>query len=102
KCLELSLNTMTGRLAQGVGMPRISASAIRLGVVNKMENVLAMALGAGETTVFKLVGAYSSFVNGGKKIEPHLIELVQDREGKTIFKADARECDRCDSGFNGD
>jgi penicillin-binding protein 1A len=102
KGLELSRNTMTVRLAQGVGMPKISASAIRLGVVSKMENVLAMALGAGETTVFKLTGAYASFVNGGRKIEPHLIELVQDREGKTIFRADARDCDRCGAGFNGD
>jgi penicillin-binding protein 1A len=102
KGLELSRNTMTVRLAQGVGMPKISASAIRLGVVSKMENVLAMALGAGETTVFKLTGAYAAFVNGGRKIEPHLIELVQDREGKTIFRADARDCDRCDAGFNGD
>jgi len=102
KGLELSLNTMTVRLAQGVGMPKISANAIKLGVVTKMENVLAMALGAGETTVFRLTAAYSAFVNGGRKIEPHLIELVQDREGKTIFKADGRECDRCTAGFNGD
>ncbi|HLZ77057.1 penicillin-binding protein 1A [Phenylobacterium sp.] len=102
KGLELSLNTMTVRLAQGVGMPKISASAIRLGVVTKMENVLAMALGAGETTVFRLTAAYAAFENGGHKVEPHLIELVQDREGKTIFRADARECDRCDAGFNGD
>ncbi|MFI4950172.1 MAG: penicillin-binding protein 1A [Caulobacterales bacterium] len=102
KGLELSRNTMTVRLAQGVGMPKISANAIKLGVVKSMENVLAMALGAGETTVFKLTGAYATFVNGGRKVEPHLIELVQDREGKTIFKADARDCDRCDAGFNGD
>ena len=102
KGLELSLNTMTVRLAQGVGMPKISASAIRLGVVTKMENVLAMALGAGETTVFRLTSAYATFVNGGRRIEPHLIELVQDREGKTIFRADQRDCDRCGQGFNGD
>jgi penicillin-binding protein 1A len=102
KGLELSLNTMTVRLAQGVGMSKISASAIRLGVVTKMENVLAMALGAGETTVFRLTSAYATFVNGGRKIEPHLIELVQDREGKTIFRADQRDCDRCGQGFNGD
>jgi len=102
KGLELSRNTMTVRLAQQVGMPKISANAIKLGVVSKMENVLAMALGAGETTVFKLTAAYATFVNGGRKIEPHLIELVQDREGKTIFKADQRECDRCAGGFFGD
>jgi penicillin-binding protein 1A len=100
--LELSRNTMTVRLAQGVGMTKIAAMADRLDVVHNMDKVLAMALGSGETTVFKLAGAYSSFVNGGKKIEPHLIEMVQDREGKTIFKADRRDCDRCDTGFNGD
>ena len=102
KGLELSRNTMTVRLAQGVGMTKISAMADRLGVAKGMERVLAMALGSGETTVFKLAGAYASFVNGGTKVEPHLIELVQDREGKTIFRADNRDCDRCDAGFNGD
>jgi penicillin-binding protein 1A len=76
--------------------------AERMGVTDHMDKVLAMALGAGETTVFKLAGAYASFVNGGRKIEPHLIELVQDREGKTIFKADGRDCPRCDAGFSGD
>ena len=93
---------MTVRLAQGVGMTKIAANAERLGVVTKMDKVLAMALGAGETTAFRLVGAYASFVNGGKKVEPHVIELVQDREGKVIFKADKRDCPRCDAGFNGD
>ncbi len=102
KGLELSLNTMTVRLAQQVGMPKISANAIRLGVVSKMENVLAMALGAGETTVFKLTAAYATFVNGGRQVQPHLIELVQDREGKTIFRADGRDCGRCAAGFNGE
>jgi penicillin-binding protein 1A len=102
KGLELSRNTMTVRLAQGVGMAKISAMAERLGVTPHMDRVLAMALGAGETTVFKMAAAYSSFVNGGKKVEPHLIELVQDREGKTIFRADRRDCDRCGAGFNGD
>jgi penicillin-binding protein 1A len=100
--LELSRNTMTVRIAQGVGMTKISALAEGLGVTDHMDKVLSMALGAGETTVFKLAGAYASFVNGGRKIEPHLIEMVQDREGKTIFRADGRDCDRCDAGFSGD
>jgi penicillin-binding protein 1A len=100
--LELSRNTMTVRIAQGVGMTKIAAMAERLGESDHIDKVLAMALGAGETTVFKLTGAYASFVNGGRKIEPHLIEMVQDREGKTIFKADNRDCPRCNGGFNGD
>jgi penicillin-binding protein 1A len=93
---------MTVRLAQGVGMPKISALAIKMGVTDHMDNVLAMALGSGETTALKLTGAYASFVNGGRKIEPHLIEMVQDREGKTIFRADGRDCPRCNAGFSGD
>jgi penicillin-binding protein 1A len=102
KGLELSRNTMTVRLAQGVGMSRIAASAEKLDITKHMDRVLAMALGSGETTVFRMAAAYSTFVNGGRKIDPHLIELVQDREGKVIFKADKRECDRCDAGFSGD
>ena len=100
--LELSRNAMTVRLAQGVGMRKISDLAVRMGVVDKMEPVLAMSLGAGETTPFRLTAAYAAFVNGGRRIDPHLIELVQDREGKVIYRADRRECPRCVAGFNGD
>jgi penicillin-binding protein 1A len=100
--LELSRNTMTVRLAQSVGMRKIRDMAIKLGVTKDMAPVLSMSLGSGETTPFKLTAAYASFVNGGRKIEPHLIELVQDREGKTIFRADRRDCPRCGAGFGGD
>jgi len=99
--LELSRNTMTVRLAQGVGMTRISDLAVRMGVTNKMDKVLAMALGSGETTVYKMSAAYSAFLNGGRKVEPHLIEVVEDRNGKVIWKADRRECPRCSAGFSG-
>ena len=102
KGLELSRNAMTVRLAQGVGMPKIRDMALRLGVVRDMDPVLSMALGAGETTPFRITGAYASFVNGGRKIEPHLIEVVQDGTGKTIFRADRRDCPRCLGGFTGD
>ncbi|WP_334163449.1 penicillin-binding protein 1A [Phenylobacterium sp.] len=101
KGLELSRNAMTVRLAQGVGMTKISGLAENMGVTKKMDRVLAMALGSGESTVFRMAGAYSAFVNGGRKVEPHLIELVQDREGKTIYRHDRRDCDRCGVGFNG-
>jgi penicillin-binding protein 1A len=102
KGLEQSINAMTVRLAQSVGMPKIVKTAQDFGVVRDMEPVLAMALGAGETTPFKLTAAYAPFVNGGRKVEPHLIELVQDREGKTIFRADQRECPGCSGLFMGD
>ena len=102
KGLELSRNAMTVRLAQGVGMRKVSDLAGRLGVVKNMRPELAMALGAGETTPFRLTAAYASFVNGGRKIEPHLIEIVQDGQGRTILRADKRTCDHCAAGFNGD
>ena len=99
--LMLSRNTMTVRLAQSIGMAKIRTTAIDAGVVNDMLPVLAMALGAGETTPYKLTAAYSAFINGGRRIDPHLIELVQDREGKTIFRADKRNCSGCDAPFLG-
>ena len=102
KGLELSRNTMTVRLAQAIGMQKIRDTAIRAGVVNDMSPVLAMALGAGETTPFKLTGAYAAFINGGRKVDPHLIELVQDREGKTVYRADKRDCPGCDGPYQGE
>ncbi len=99
--LELSRNTMTVRLAQGVGMKKVRDTAVRMGVVSGMEPVLAMALGAGETTPLRITGAYAAFANGGRRVEPHLIELVQDPKGETILKADRRDCPRCTAAFTG-
>ena len=100
--IELSINGMTVKIAQTIGMKKVVDMAIRLGVVKSMQPVLAMALGAGETSPFNLTAAYATFVNGGRKIDPHLIELVEDREGKTLLRADKRDCARCGSAFNGD
>ncbi len=100
--LELSRNAMTVRLAQSVGMKKIVDMATKTGVVDRMEPVLAMALGSGETTPFRLTGAYAAFVNGGRRIQPHLIELIQDRDGKTIFRADRRACPSCKAGYGGE
>ena len=98
--LELSLNTMTVRLAQGVGMKKVADNAKLFGVVDNMEPVLAMALGAGETTPFRLTAAYSAFVNGGRRINPHLIEVVEDRDGKPILNSDRRDCPHCAGGYD--
>jgi penicillin-binding protein 1A len=100
--LELSLNTMTVRVALQVGMPKIIATAKRFGIVDRMDPVLAMALGAGETTPFRLTSAYASLVNGGRKVTPHLIELVEDRSGDMLYRADGRDCPACSTGFSGD
>jgi penicillin-binding protein 1A len=100
--LELSLNTMTVRLAMGTGMRKVSDMAKRAGVVDQMDPVLSMALGAGETTPFRLTAAYSAFVNGGRKVTPHLIEVVEDTDGHPILNADQRPCPRCVAAFDGE
>jgi penicillin-binding protein 1A len=95
--LRLSLNTVTVRLAQDIGMPLIGEYAKRFGVYDELPNYLSYALGAGETTVMRMVTAYSMFANGGRRVKATLIDRVQDRYGHTIFKHDQRECRGCDA-----
>src|SRR3954468_21220862 len=95
--LKHSLNAVTVRLAQDVGMPLIGEYAKRFGVYDELPNYLSYALGAGETTVMRMVTAYSMFANGGRRVKPTLIDRIQDRYGRTIFKHDARECRGCDA-----
>ncbi|MBL8834381.1 MAG: penicillin-binding protein 1A [Rhodospirillales bacterium] len=95
--IEQSRNLMTIRLAQAVGMDKVAETAEKLGVVDRLPPSLAMALGAGETTLMRQTTAYAMFVNGGKRIEPTLIDRVQDREGRTVFRHDTRVCETCRS-----
>lgn len=99
--LELSRNVMTVRLADQVGMRKIVDLAETMGVADDLPPNLAVSLGAGETTPYDLTAAYAAFVNGGRRIEPYLIELIQDRNGQTIFNAERRTCRECSRGFSG-
>jgi penicillin-binding protein 1A len=95
KGIENSRNLMTIRIAQYLGMDKVSEIANRSGILEDMPNILSMALGAGETTLINITRAYASFVNGGKKINPIFIDKIQDRRGKTIYKADLGVCNNC-------
>ncbi|MHC4045324.1 penicillin-binding protein 1A [Bradyrhizobium shewense] len=95
--LRQSLNTVTVRLAQDIGMPLIGEYARRFGVYDELPNYLSYALGAGETTAMRMVTAYSMLANGGRRVKPTLIDRIQDRYGHTIFKHDQRECRGCDA-----
>ena len=95
--LEQSRNVMTVRLAQDIGMPMIAEYAKRFGVYDDLPPYLSYALGAGETTVMRMVTAYSMLDNGGRRVKPTLIDRIQDRYGHTIFKHDQRECQGCDA-----
>jgi len=99
--LELSRNVMTVRLADQVGMRKIVDLAETMGVADDLPANLSVSLGAGETTPYDLTAAYAAFVNGGRRIEPYLIELIQDRNGETIFNAESRTCRECSRGFSG-
>jgi penicillin-binding protein 1A len=94
--LEKSLNLVTVRVANKVGMERVAQLAIGLGVVDDMPRLLPAALGAVETTVLRQAGAYASFVVGGKRVVPSLIDSVQDRDGHVVWRAPALECEGCD------
>jgi penicillin-binding protein 1A len=95
--LEQSRNVMTVRLAQDIGMPLIAEYAKRFGVYDDLPPYLSYALGAGETTVLRMVTAYSMLDNGGRRVKPTLIDRIQDRYGHTIFRHDQRECVGCDT-----
>jgi penicillin-binding protein 1A len=93
--IEKSRNQMTVRLAQDMGMPLIVEYAKRFGVYDDLLPVLAMSLGAGETTLLRMCAAYSVLANGGKQVQPTLIDRIQDRWGHSVWRHDKRECKDC-------
>ncbi|MBO0662846.1 penicillin-binding protein 1A [Jiella sp. MQZ9-1] len=95
--IEKSRNLMTVRLAKDMGMDLVAAYAERFGIYDHLKPYLPMALGAGETTLLRMVSAYSVIANGGRSIEPSLIDRVQDRYGRTIYKHDQRFCAECNT-----
>ena len=95
--IEHSINLMTVRLARDLGMPLVVEYAKRFGVYDNLPPFLSMSIGAGETTVLRMVTAYSMFDNGGKRIKATLIDRIQDRWGNTIYKHDERICQGCDA-----
>ena len=95
--IEHSINQMTVRLARDIGMPLIVEYAKRFGVYDNLPPFLSMSLGAGETTVLRMITGYSMFANGGKRIKATLIDRIQDRWGNTIYRHDERICQGCDA-----
>ncbi|EAQ01760.1 penicillin-binding protein 1A [Pseudooceanicola batsensis HTCC2597] len=93
--IERSRNLMTVRLAQEVGMDTVADYAEKFGVYDNMGPYLANALGSEETTLYKMVSAYAMFANGGERVEPTLVDRVQDRYGRTIYRHDQRTCTDC-------
>ena len=93
--VEKSRNLMTARLALELGMDTVREIAVRFGIRDDLPLLLSMSLGAGETTLIRLVSAYAMIVNGGNQIKTSLIDRIQDRRGSTIYLQDIRECKNC-------
>ncbi|MGC9417583.1 MAG: penicillin-binding protein 1A [Rhodovulum sp.] len=94
--IERSRNLMTVRLAREIGMETVAGYAERFGVYDRLEPFLANSLGSQETTLYRMVAAYAMFANGGERVEPTLVDRVQDRWGTTIYRHDTRDCVDCD------
>ncbi|GGF72607.1 penicillin-binding protein 1A [Mameliella alba] len=100
--IERSRNLMTIRLAQEVGMDIVASYAEKFGVYDRMGLSIANSLGADETTLFRMVAAYAMFANGGERVEPTLVDRVQDRYGTTVYSHESvfgnkRVCVDCDN-----
>jgi penicillin-binding protein 1A len=95
--LEHSRNAATAHVAAAVGMEAIGETIEKFGIMDHMPRMYSMALGAGETTPLRLTAAYAMLDDGGKKLVPTLIDRIQDRNGKTIYRADRRKCPGCDN-----
>ena len=93
--LEKSLNQVTARVGQAIGMQAVSDLAERVGMYEDLPPYAAMSLGAGDAYLIDMARGYAAFVNGGKKITPTLLDRVQDRHGRTLFRHDERACDGC-------
>ncbi|MEA3037232.1 MAG: penicillin-binding protein [Sphingomonadales bacterium] len=94
--VEQSRNLMTVRTANQIGMDKVTRRARELGV-GDYKNYLAIALGAGDTTVLRMTNAFSMLANSGRALKPSLIDYIQDRNGRVIYRADTRPCDGCNA-----
>ena len=94
--IEKSRNLMTVRIAQELGIDKIVNFSKKLNIYENPDELMSVSLGSAETTLLKITSAYCSFLNGGKLVNPILIDRIQDSEGKTIFNNEKRYCDNCD------
>ena len=94
--LEKSRNLMTVRIAQSLGIDKLADFSKKLNIYNDPDELLSISLGSAETTLLNLTSAYSSFINGGKLINPIIIDRIQDSEGNTIINNENRKCKDCD------
>ena len=100
--IEKSRNLMTVRIAQELGVKKITNLTKKLNIYDNPEELMSISLGSAETTLLKLTTAYCSFINGGKLVDPIFVDRIQDSEGNTIYNSEKRKCETCDQiSFSG-
>ena len=95
--IEKSRNLMTVRIAQEIGIDKIINFSKKLNIYENPDELMSVSLGSAETTLLKITSAYCSFINGGKLVNPILIDRIQDSQGNTIFNNEKRYCENCDT-----
>ncbi len=94
--VEKSRNLMTVRISQDLGIDKIVNFSKKLNIYDSPDELMSISLGSAETTLLNITSAYCSFVNGGKLVEPIIIDRIQDSQGITIFNNEKRFCENCD------
>ncbi len=93
--IEKSRNLMTVRIAQDLGVKKITNFSKKLNIYDNPDELMSLSLGSAETTLLKLTSAYCSFINGGKLVKPIFVDRIQDSAGNTIFNSEERKCIKC-------
>ena len=93
--IEKSRNLMTVRIAQDLGIKKITEFSKKLNIYDNPDELMSISLGSAETTLLKLTSAYCSFINGGKLVKPIFVDRIQDSAGNTIFNSEKRKCIKC-------
>jgi penicillin-binding protein 1A len=84
--LAQSVNTIAVQVAERAGIPRVIATANRLGITSELARDASIALGTGEVNLLELVSAYTPFANGGTGVLPYGLSEIRDSGGKIIYR----------------
>ena len=93
--IEKSRNLMTIRLSDQIGLDKVSKISKKLGIYENFPLLISSSLGSLESSLIKITAGYASIANGGYRVEPRMIDVIYDKEGKIIFNGEKRKCLRC-------
>jgi penicillin-binding protein 1A len=96
--LEQSLNLATLNLARTIGLQNIAKNFQGFGIVDQMPMYYPSAIGAIDTTLWRMTTAYAALDEYGRQVTPTLIDSVTDPDGKILYTAPGQSCANCSYG----